>query len=455
MSTTDISGTLSVGSRIFLRGTDISGALNAYGDTILVDCNVTGHTQLDTLNISGDLPIDSSCNIGYLNVQGDTVLNDVTITGFISTPAQSQGIDISGLNVDGSCNIGGDLYVQGDTVLNNLVVRGFNNLEYTSLDYDFLGYMNAGGPCSLNEDTTIGGTMHVSQNSQCSDVDISGYLNVNGSCNVESIHVQGNTVLHDVTITGTNSIVYTSDNWYIADYLVVDGSCNIGGNTTMGGALSVEQNSQFNRTDISGYLNVDGNSEINGNLKVVGNVNVNGSVYVNNNNFVVNCIDSTDTSTNASTVSIPNNGYLYNKVTSSSINMYASGLPMFGYIVWFVDQTSSYTYAPTFPIISSCAGTSENRMGLVDRTGYLQNSSLFINFIVVSPYTKIVFYDSLIEHICDNSTSFAPKTFENSIDGVPYIHKISSWFVYRYTRNGTLLDNGYFLSENPISGTID
>lgn len=435
ISTADISGTLSVGDRTFLRGTDISGTLNVYGDTNLVDCTIMGHTQLDTLNISGDLPIDSSCNIGYLNVQGDTVLNDVTFVGAVPI----ENIDISGyLNVSGPCNIGGDLLVQGDTVFNNLRVTG--SIPYPPPNVDISGFLNVHGSFHIGGDTVIDSSLYVSQHSQCNNVDISGYLNVDGVCNLGSLNVQGTTVCNNLTITGINTIQATPTQWDISGNLTVHGPC------TIDGPIYVAQDSQFNNVDISGYLNVPY-------VNVNGIVDISGTIPV-----ITKIIDSSNNFTTSSTISISNNGYMYGYILSgeaSYFTMHGSGLTMFGYIVWAVDASSaSYSYAPTFPIISSCRYFDDlpfnNRMGLP-----YANNDLSIKCIVVAPYTTIVFNTYTIYvpiRTCNNSTSPTPRTFLNN--GSYTIQKLANWTVYRYTTTGTPLDPYGFTPNNLFDSPI-
>ena len=448
ISTADISGILFVGNRTFLRGTDISGTLNIYGDTNLVDCTVLGNTQLDTLNIPSDLSIDSSCNLGYLNVQGDTILNDVTFVGAVPI----DNIDISGyLNVGGQCQIDGDLRVQGDTVFNNLRVTG--NIPYPPPNIDISGFLNVHGSCHIGGDTVIDSSLYVSQLSQCNNVDISGYLHVDGVCNLGSLNVQGATVCNNLTITGRNTIQATPTQWDISGNLTVHGPCSMSGPLYVAQNSQFTQTSQFNNMDISGYLNVT-YVGVNGNLDISGTVPV-----------ITKFIDSSNNSTNSTAVSISNNGYMYGYVNpsdeglgGSEISFSGSGLPMFGYIVWAVDASStSYSYAPTFPIISSCRYNDNfvfnNRMGLP----YADNE-LSIKCIVVAPYTTIVFntnstFDDPSSNTCNNSTSPTPTTFLNN--GSSRIQKLTNWSVFRYSTTGIPFDSfelAGFLSNTLFSG---
>ena len=462
---------------------DISGYLNAgscniAGDTTIGSLRVAQNSQCANTDISGYVNVGGSCDVGSLNVKGASVLNDVTVTGTyfltkldvsgyltvdgscnlvgattagtlsVAQKAQLRNVDMSGnLRIDGSCNII-SLTVSGNSELNNLIFRG----TYFSKNLDISGYLNVDGSCNLVGNTT-GGTLRVAQKSQFRDVDMSGNLRIDGSCNILSLNVSGASVLKNLTVTGIANIAPPL-NLDISGFLIVDGSSNLVGNTTLGGTLSVAQKAQFRNVDISGYLRVDGSCNFVGKMRVVGNVDISGIVRVNQKTFIQNFIDSSGTSTSASTISITNNGYMYGSVTPTQLNMYASGLPLFGYIVWYVGS-SSYTYAPTFPIISTCIGNAFYRMGL-PASQPIQDS-LQIKYIVVSPYTTIVFNSNAIDssggYTCKNNTSPTPKTFVNS--GTKIITQITSWYVYRYDTTGKLLDNGsYFLSETFPSGSI-
>ena len=442
MSNATISSTLSVLDHAYLQDVDISGSLYVYGNTTLTSCNVTGNLQFNTVGISGFLNVDGSCNLGSLNVQGTTVLNNVMITGTSNINFNPTNLDIPGyLNVDGSCNLG-SLIVQGTSVLNNVTANGLS-VEY---NLDISGYLNVDGSCNIVGDTTIEGMLRVEQHSQFRNVDISGYLTVDGSCNLRSLNVVGTTVVNDLSVLGTTQLgtVYTNS-VDISGYLTVDGSCNIGG------PLYVAQASQLNDVDILGLLQVDGP------MTVYGSVNITGSIVVNGNPIVQTFEDQFGHSTTDRVVSVTSNseGYIYSNVTSSSINIYGSGLPIFGYIVWYVDSLLTYSYAPTYTIVSSCDTSGYYTMGLPDISGSTQDP-LKLGYIIVSPYTTIVFNSPVIDgsgFTCNNRNSPYPTTFKNGNGKT--ITKITSWYVYRYNVYGVLLDSGaYFVSNSSTPGTI-
>lgn len=459
MTNVQVSSTMSVLDHTYLQDVDISGSLFVYGNTTLSSCNVTGDLQFNTLGISSSLNVDGSCNVGSLNVQGTSVLNNLIINGTTNLEYQPTNLDIPGyLNVDGSCNVG-SLNVQGNTVVNNLLVTGISDIVFTPLNLDVSGYLNVDGPCSLG-DTSIGGTLYVAQHSQYTTMDISGYLNVDGSCNVGSLNVEGTTVLNNLTVTGTLDLAYAPSN--ISGYLNVDGSCNIVGDTSMGGTLRVAKNSQFNTVHISGNLNVDGSCNFHSDLNIVGQVDISGSFRVNNAIVIQKFVDALGTSTTGSTITILDNGYLYCRINNndgSILNIHGSGLPIFGYLVWDVRPpgTTFYLYAPTYPIISSCDTNGSNIMGLPNTPPFTQDP-LKLAFIVVAPYTTIVFNNATIGSVtgftCDNRISATPKTFANGNGKT--ITQITSWYVYRYTTAGVPVDGGesYFVSNSSTPGII-
>ena len=98
-------------------------------------------------------------------------------------------------------------------------------------------------------------------------------------------------------------------------------------------------------------------------------------------------------------------------------------------------------------------------MGLPDSSGFIQNN-LQLFCIVVSPYTTIVFNTPVIGapggFTCDNSSKSTPTTFRNGLGNPGYktIYKITSWYVYRYTTTGAMLDNGAYFVSNSINAGI-
>jgi cytoskeletal protein CcmA (bactofilin family) len=442
MSNAIISNTLSVLDHTYLQDVDISGSVYVYGNTTLSSCNITGNLQFNTLGITSYLNVDGSCNLGSLIVQGSTVLNNVTITGTSNINYNPTNLDIQGyLNVDGSCNLG-SLNVQGTSVLNNVTVNGIL-VEY---NLDVSGYLNVDGSCNIVGDTTIDGMLRVAQHSQFHNMDISGYLTVDGSCNLRSLNVVGTTVVNDLSVLGTTQLgtVYTN-NVDISGYLTVDGSC------TIGGSLNVAQASQLNNVVISEDLTV------NGSMTVYGSVSVGGIFTVNDSRVIENIQDQFGGFTTASTITLRNEGYIYSTVSPSSINIYGSGLPIFGYLVWYVDSLLTYSYAPTYTIVSSCDTSGYYTMGLPDISGDITQDPLTLGYIVVSPRTIIVFNSPTINSIdgftCDNAGRDSPTTFVNGNGKT--ITKITSWYVYRYDRYGDPLDGGaYFVSNSSSEGVI-
>jgi cytoskeletal protein CcmA (bactofilin family) len=378
----------------------------------------------------------------------------VTITGTSNINYNPTNLNITGyLNVDGSCNLG-SLIVQGTSVLNNVTANGIL-IEY---NLDVSGYLNVDGSCNIVGDTTIDGMLRVAQHSQFHNMDISGYLTVDGSCNLRSLNVVGTTVVNDLTVLGTTQLgtVYTNS-VDISGYLTVDGQC------TINGILTVTQDSELNAMYIYQELVVLDKTTLYGNVDIYGSIYITegdsiisiGTIYVDGDPIIQKFQDQFGNSTNTSTVTISSNGYINNNVSSSSINIFGSGLPIFGYIVWAVNPLSTvYSYAPTYTIVSSCDTSGYYTMGLPDISGFTQDT-LAIRYIVVSPRTTIVFNSPMGEggSTCNNQNSANPTTFNNV--GPKTITNITSWYVYRYGLNGNPLDGGaYFVSNSSSEGVI-
>ena len=138
--------------------------LNIGGSTSFFDLNVDGHTELDTINVSGistfgdivdingDLDVDGHTELdtinvsgistfgGDLDVDGHTELDTINVSGITTT----QDLEVSNhtllntLNVSGISTFGGDLDVDGHAELDALRVSGIstltNNLQIRSDD---------------------------------------------------------------------------------------------------------------------------------------------------------------------------------------------------------------------------------------------------------------------------------------------------------------------------------
>ena len=189
--------------------------------------DVTGHTETDTLNVSGVSTYGGAVDINStLDVDGDTQLDDLNVSGvstFSSLVDVNNRIDVVGginadqVNVSGistfdaAVDINSTLDVDGDTQLDDLNVSGvstFSSLVDINNRVDVIGGVNAdqvnvtgvstfGGNIDADGDLDVDGTtdldiLNVAETATFSAlVDVNNRLDVVGGANVDQLNVSG------------------------------------------------------------------------------------------------------------------------------------------------------------------------------------------------------------------------------------------------------------------------
>ena len=216
--------------------TDSDLTYNATTDTLnVLNLDVSGHTELDSVNVSGILTASSIQIIGG---------------GGFSTQDNLTNLFVSGISTfNGIVDINSNLDVDGQTELDHLSVTGISTFANT---------------------VVVNALLDAN-----SDVDISGNLDVDGTTELDGLNVDGNTTLDTVTV----------------GQLTVSGLTDLNGNLDVDGQteldhISVTGVSTFsNNIDANGDLDVDGHTELD-NLNVSGVstftsvVNLNGGLDV-------------------------------------------------------------------------------------------------------------------------------------------------------------------------------
>ena len=161
--------------------------------------DVTGHTELDNLNVSGvstfagAVDINNNVDIsGYIDVDGQTTLDDLNVSG-VSTYASA--IDANG-GVDISGGVG--LNVVGHTELDNLNVSGVSTFVGVST---FSGDVYVGGDLYLSDDLVL-------DNITGNSLKISGLSTFTGDAQFDgNVSIAGTLTYEDVTNVDSVGIV--------------------------------------------------------------------------------------------------------------------------------------------------------------------------------------------------------------------------------------------------------
>lgn len=175
-------------NEVFVANTNIEIANNL---TVTGNLTVSGNIILDEIGFD-DLLVNGSASIANtLTVGGNTTLSNVIITSNVSTVNVTTKLEV-GTNA----NVYGALYVAGDAVFGGNVTLdtvGFDDLTVT-------------GNASITLNTTVGGTLNVTDNSTFTNANVTNILVANvahitsaniSTANVISLVGDANTAIYN------------------------------------------------------------------------------------------------------------------------------------------------------------------------------------------------------------------------------------------------------------------
>ena len=259
-----------------------------------------GLTKLDRLLVTGIATFQDTVTLGTVNIDDLTVNDRLSVSGTICIDATEYVMQgnrtISGLTTHtGDYDLDGQLQVSGNTSIGQqLTLTG---------DGDFDGDLNVSGTTCLEGQTFVGGnldvdgTLSVKGNSILSgnlnvtgNSDLAGSLQVSGSASLGRTIVGGNlSVAGTLSVAGSASIggdltvsslttvgkTQVGTTLSVAGASILSGAVQAKSSLSVGGALTLSGNANFNRN-----LQVSGNTSIGGNLSVAGQTAISGTATI-------------------------------------------------------------------------------------------------------------------------------------------------------------------------------
>ena len=218
----DIQLETNVGGRVNITGT---GGVGIYHtdtakkfETTASGIDVTGHTETDTLNVSGVSTFTGAADFnGDVDIDGHTELDNVNVSGVITATTFS-GITTSMISDYGNGLAGGYSDSSVDTHLNISSANSGEVLSWTGSDYDWVAQSGGSGitTANISADTlvvsgvsTLGVTS--TTNLTAEQLYVSGVSTFVGAADFNGdIDVDGHTELDNLNVSGVSTFVGVS-----------------------------------------------------------------------------------------------------------------------------------------------------------------------------------------------------------------------------------------------------
>ena len=227
-------------------------------ETTSTGIDVTGTTQLDDLNVSGDSTITGNIDAnGNLDVDGRTELDITNI---------SETLSVSGISTFTSAvDINSDLDVDGITELDT------TNISET---LNVVGVSTFGSSVDINADLDVDGRTELDTTNISETLNVVGISTFGSDIDINaSIDVDGHTELDDLNVSGVSTFASAVD---INADLDVDGrteldttniseTLNVAGISTFGSDVDINAN-----LDVSGTLTLGSHVQLNSDINITG-----------------------------------------------------------------------------------------------------------------------------------------------------------------------------------------
>ena len=245
------------------NGVEVTGltdtdTLNVSGDSTFVGgVDVDGHTELDNLNVSGiatvagntdlngNLDVDGTTELDGLNVDGSTTLDNTTVAGT--------------LTVNGDIDLNGDIDVNGHTELDQLRVAGVSTFA-GNVDISSNGNLTVAGNLIVQGTETRLNTTAL----EVEDINI-GIASAtpklsNASLDGAGITIYGSAGDKTLTWSNANSRMEFNTDLYSPNFFV--GGITATGDVDFDGDLDVDGHTELDQLRVSGVSTFQGNVDL-------------------------------------------------------------------------------------------------------------------------------------------------------------------------------------------------
>ena len=229
-----------------------------YAATLRGGLDVTGHTELDSINVSGVSTFAGAADFnGNVDIDGHTELDNLNVSG-VSTFVGLVTVTTGDVHIANRLFVGG-LEVEGSGSENTFTgINTFTNLLDNTLGDPDTGALNVNGGFGVNKNVSFGSTLFV-QNA----------IGIGSAAPIGKLDVNGHTELDDVNVSG--AITATTFTGNLAGTVNTAAQPNI---TSLGTLSSLTVSGTI---DANGNLDVDGQTELD-DLNVSGVSTFNGSI---------------------------------------------------------------------------------------------------------------------------------------------------------------------------------
>ena len=238
-----------------------------YAATLRGGLDVTGHTELDSINVSGVSTFAGAADFnGNVDIDGHTELDNINVSG-VSTFVGLVTVTTGDVHIANRLFVGG-LEVEGSGSQNTFTgINTFTNLLDNTLGDPDTGSLNVNGGFGVNKNVSFGSTLFV-QNA----------IGIGSSAPIGKLDVNGHTELDDVNVSG--AITATTFTGNLAGTVNTASQPNI---TSLGTLSSLTVSGTI---DANGNLDVDGQTDLD-DLNVSGVSTFSGQVHLPDNTKIM------------------------------------------------------------------------------------------------------------------------------------------------------------------------
>jgi cytoskeletal protein CcmA (bactofilin family) len=245
------------------NGVEVTGltdtdTLNVSGDSTFVGgVDVDGHTELDNLNVSGIATVAGNTDLnGNLDVDGNTELDGLNVDG--STTLDNTTVDGT-LIVNGDIDLSGDIDVDGHTDLDQLRVAGVSTFA-GNVDISSNGNLTVAGNLIVQGTETRLNTTAL----EVEDINI-GIASAtpklsNASLDGAGITIYGSAGDKTLTWSNANSRMEFNTDLYSPNFFV--GGITATGDVDFDGNLDVDGHTELDQLRVSGVSTFQGNVDL-------------------------------------------------------------------------------------------------------------------------------------------------------------------------------------------------
>ena len=293
-----------------------------YAATLRGGLDVTGHTELDSINVSGVSTFAGAADFnGNVDIDGHTELDNLNVSG-VSTFVGLVTVTTGDVHIANRLFVGG-LEVEGSGSENTFTgINTFTNLLDNTLGDPDTGALNVNGGFGVNKNASFGSTVFVQNAIGIGSTAPIGKLDVNGHTELDDVNVSG--AITATTFTGNLAGTVNTASQPNITSLGTLSSLTVSGTIDANGNLDVDGQTELDDLNVSGVSTFQSDVHLGDNDILTIGTGDDLKIYHNANNSFVSHIGTGDLNITGDDVIIASAGF-ENKakfITDGAVELY-------------------------------------------------------------------------------------------------------------------------------------